>query len=171
MSPEKGHADLIDAIGIVSGRGHRVSAVLIGDGPERPSLLQQVRTLGLEASVYFPGYINQPERIFEDIDLLVLPSHTEGLPNAALEALAMGVPVLATRVGGTPEVIIDGETGRLVAPRSPEALADSIIEFLANPEPWKRMAIQGRNVVETHFNFQARTRKLEAIYAELVGGA
>ena len=79
--------------------------------------------LGLQETVHFPGYVSQPERILEETDLMVLPSHTEGLPNAALEAMAMEVPVLATRVGGTPEVVSDGETGRLVDPRSPEMLA------------------------------------------------
>lgn len=167
MSPEKGHADLLEAMGIVASRGHKASLVLIGDGTERPRLTKKVFALGLADRVQLPGYIDRPERILEDVDLMVLPSHTEGLPNAALEALLMEVPVLATRVGGTPEVIADGETGRLVAPGSPEALAEGIIEFLSNPHPWRQMAYRGRRVVEANFNFQARTRKLEAIYAEV----
>ena len=167
ISVEKGHADLIDALALVAQRGHRVSAVLVGDGPERPRLLEKVQALGLADSVHLPGYIGQPERILEETNLVVLPSHTEGLPNAALEALAMEVPLLATRVGGTPEVVTDGETGRLVEPRSPEALADALIDFLTDPLPWKRMAAQGRQRVEREFNFQVRTRELEAIYAEL----
>ena len=169
MSPEKGHADLIEALRIVMVQGHKVSAVLIGDGPERRSLLQQVQALGLEDSVHFTGHVNEPQRILEDIDLMVLPSHTEGLPNAALEALAMEVPVLATHVGGTPEVITDGQTGRLVAPRSPAALAAALVDFVTDPRPWRRMAKQGRDVVERQFDFQTRTRRLEAVYAELAG--
>jgi glycosyltransferase involved in cell wall biosynthesis len=167
LSPEKGHADLIEAVGIAVKRGYKLSTVLVGDGPDRRKLLEMVRAKGLDAWVHLPGYGSQPERILEDVDLLVLPSHTEGLPNAALEALAMEVPVLATRVGGTPEVISDGETGRLVPPRSPIALADAIIEFLSNPAPWRQMAQRGRLHVEANFDFRARTRKLEAIYAEL----
>jgi glycosyltransferase involved in cell wall biosynthesis len=170
LSPEKGHADLIDAIGIVRGRGHNVSLVLIGDGPERPKLLKKIQTLNLESSVHLPGYIDQPERMLEDIDLMVLPSHTEGLPNAALEALLMEVPVLATKVGGTPEIITDGETGRLVPAHSPEGLAAGILDFLAAPESWKRMASRGRNMVKANFDFQMRTRKLETIYAEMMTG-
>ena len=100
--------------------------------------------------------------------MLVLPSHTEGLPNAALEALAMNVPVLATRVGGTPEVINDGETGRLVEAHRPEQLAGAMVEYLTNPQPWLQMAERGREMVREHFNFATRTRRLEAVYAELV---
>lgn len=167
ISMEKGHADLVDALALVAERGYRVSAVLVGDGPERPRLLEKIQTLGLADSIHLPGYIGQPERILEETDLVVLPSHTEGLPNVALEALAMEVPLLTTRVGGTPEVVTDGVTGRLVESRSPEALADAIVDFLNDPLPWKRMAAQGRQMVERQFNFEARTRELEAIYGEL----
>ncbi len=168
LSFEKGHADLIAALEIVKRRGKTASLVLIGDGPERQRLTRQVTALGLQEMVHFPGYIQEPQRLLEDIDLMVLPSHTEGLPNAALEALLMEVPVLATRVGGTPEVITDGETGRLVPPHSPESLATGILEFMAVPEDWKQMAIRGRDVVTRRFDFQARTRKLESIYAEVM---
>lgn len=171
LSPEKGHADLIDALGIAAAQGHRVSAVLAGDGPDRAMLLEKIRAMGLSDSVHLPGYVSQPERILEEADLVVLPSHTEGLPNAALEAMVMGVPLLATRVGGTPEVVTDGETGRLVSPRSPDALAGGIIDFLTDPAPWKRMAGQARDVVERRFNFQTRTRRLEGIYTELAAGS
>jgi glycosyltransferase involved in cell wall biosynthesis len=78
------------------------------------------------------------------------------------------VPVLATRVGGTPEVITDGETGRLVPARSPVALAEGILDFLANPAPWKSMAERGKTMVERRFDFRARTRAMETIYTELV---
>ena len=170
LSPEKGHADLIDAIDIVRRRGQKVSLVLIGDGPERPKLIQQINTLGLQGTVHLPGYMQEPQRLFEEFDLMVLPSHTEGLPNAALEALLMEVPVLATRVGGTPEVITDGETGRLVPAHSPEALAGGILDFIADPASWKSMASRGKEIVQANFDFRARTRKLQAIYDELMTG-
>lgn len=168
LSPEKGHADLIAAMGIIHRKGHRVTLMLIGDGPERPKLIQQIKSLGLEDSVHLPGYINEPHRLLEEVDLMVLPSHTEGLPNAVLEALLMEVPVLATRVGGTPEVIRDGETGRLVPAHSPECLAACILEFLAAPESWKLMASRGKDIVKKNFNFQVRTQKLESIYVEMM---
>jgi glycosyltransferase involved in cell wall biosynthesis len=171
LSAEKGHADLIEALGIAAAQGCRLTAVLVGDGPERPKLVERIRALGLTDSVHLPGYLAQPERILEETDLAVLPSHTEGLPNAALEALVMEVPVLATRVGGTPEVITDGETGRLIDPRAPHALAAALMEFARDPLPWKRMAARGKAMVETQFNFRTRTRQLESIYAELTTGS
>lgn len=170
LSPEKGHADLVEALGRVASRGFRVSAVFVGDGPERVRLAERARALGLGELVHWTGYIARPERVLEEADLMVLPSYTEGLPNVVLEALLMEVPVLATRVGGTPEVVTDGVTGRLVEPRAPEGLADAIVDFLSNPEPWTRTARRGRATVEANFDFTARTRKLEAIYAELAGG-
>ncbi len=171
LSPEKGHSDLIDALGIAARQGHTVTAVLAGDGPDRAQLLEKVRALGLDHAVHLPGYVSQPDRVLEETDLLVLPSHTEGLPNAALEAMVMEVPLLATRVGGTPEVVTDGETGRLVNPRSPEALAAGIIGFLKDPQPWKDMARQGRTMVERQFNFHTRTRLLEQMYREVALGS
>jgi glycosyltransferase involved in cell wall biosynthesis len=168
LSAEKGHADLIDALAIVRARGHAVTAVLVGDGPERARLIERIRDRQLDGTVHLPGYLEQPQRILEETDLAVLPSHTEGLPNAALEAMAMGVPVLATAVGGTPEVITDGVTGRLVPSRSPAALADAIEDFVLRPEPWRAMAGAARAVVQREFDFEARTRRMEAIYAELL---
>jgi glycosyltransferase involved in cell wall biosynthesis len=170
LSREKGHADLIDALAMVAAQGYAFTAVLAGDGPERPALVERVRALGLQEAVHFPGYVNAPQRVLEDTDLMVLPSHTEGLPNAALEAMAMEVPVLATRVGGTPEVVTDGDTGRLVEPHAPEALARAIIDFLSDETRWKAIAGRGRRAVETRFDFRERTRNLERLYSELASG-
>jgi glycosyltransferase involved in cell wall biosynthesis len=80
----------------------------------------------------------------------------------------MGVPVLATRVGGTPEVITDGESGRLVDAQSPPLLAEAILDFVANPEQWRQMAARGRRTVEQRFDFGARTHALQALYDDVV---
>lgn len=167
LSAEKGHLDFIEALAIVARDGRRVSAVLAGDGPERGNIEARIAALGLADRVYLTGYIERPQDILNETDLMVLPSHTEGLPNAALEALAMGVPVLATNVGGTPEVVIDGETGRLVPAHQPAALAEAIGSFLKAPAAWQHMATRGRAHVEQHFDFRARTRRLESMYTEL----
>jgi glycosyltransferase involved in cell wall biosynthesis len=168
LSPEKGHADLIEALSIVASRGQHITTVLAGDGSSRADLVERIRRAGLEGWVHLPGYVNEPARVLQDADLMVLPSHTEGLPNAALEALAMEVPVLATNVGGTPEVITDGVTGRLVPARSPETLAEHIGDFLRDPQKWRAWAQRGKHTVETQFDFTVRTRKLEAIYVEMM---
>jgi len=169
LSLEKGHEDLLDALAALQARGSKPSLVLVGDGPERASLADRVRALGLQDQVFMTGYVDHPEAVLEGADLMVLPSHTEGLPNAALEALAMEVPVLATRVGGTPEVITDGSNGRLVPPHSPDALADAIAQFVSDTAGWRQLAQRGRTLVERHFSFEARTRKLETIYEDLAG--
>jgi len=127
--------------------------------------------LGLTESVFLPGYVDRTQRVLEETDLMVLPSHTEGLPNAALEALAMDVPVLATRVGGTPEVIEDGVTGRLVPPRDPAAMAAAIEDFLAHRDTWRDMALRGNASIGSRFDFRARTRAVETLYTEVVEGA
>lgn len=167
LSAEKGHVDLVEALGIVARRGHRFSAVLAGDGPERSRIAGRIEALGLADVVHLPGYVARPQEILNETDLMVLPSHTEGLPNAALEALAMDVPVLATDVGGTPEVVVDGETGRLVEPKHPAALAKAIEEFVTDPSAWRKLAAQGRALVERQFDFGARTRALEDMYTAL----
>jgi glycosyltransferase involved in cell wall biosynthesis len=167
LSREKGHADFLEALAQVARQGHAFSAVLIGDGAERANLERQAFALGIRDRVHLPGYVAGAERVLEEVDLLVLPSHTEGLPNAVLEALMMDVPVLATAVGGTPEILTDGDTGRLVPPRDPAALAAALLDFFRQPEAWQAMARRGRAVVETRFDFRQRTRQLEAIYAEV----
>jgi glycosyltransferase involved in cell wall biosynthesis len=168
LSPEKGHADFVDALARVAAAGRHVTTVMAGDGPSRADLVARIRAAGLEEWVHLPGYVKQPARVLQDADLMVLPSHTEGLPNAALEALAMEVPVLATNVGGTPEVLEDGVTGRLVPPHSSEALAAAILDFLEHPATWRQWARCGRQTVENQFDFAVRTRKLEAIYVEMM---
>ena len=167
LSPEKGHADLVEALRLVAARGRHVSTVLAGDGPARADIIRQIQAAGLEQWVHLPGYVNEPARLLQDADLMALPSHTEGLPNAALEALAMEVPVLATNVGGTPEVVFDNETGKLVPARSPESLAAGILDFLDDTAKWKRWADQGRRMVEAQFDFNVRTKRLEALYTEI----
>jgi len=168
LSPEKGHADLVEAVALLRDRGSVVTTVLVGDGPARAALEEKVKAAGLAERVHFPGYVTNTARILESSDLMVLPSHTEGLPNVALEALLMEVPVVATRVGGTPEVVIDGVTGQLVEPHAPAALASAIGAFAANQEPLRAMARAGRSRVESEFDFRVRTRRLEQIYLELV---
>jgi glycosyltransferase involved in cell wall biosynthesis len=168
LSAEKGQADLIEALALVRKRGAQATLLLAGDGAARRALEAQVRALNLEQSVRFLGYVDRPQDVLEASDLSVLPSHTEGLPNAALEAMAMEVPLLATRVGGTPEVVVDGETGVLVEPKSPVQLAEGILDFIADSGRWRRMADRARERVERQFNFDVRTRSLEQIYEAMV---
>jgi len=164
LSPEKGHKDFIAAVDIVVRKGYECSFVIVGDGPEMPRLKEMIASRALESRVFLTGYLRDPVRVYEDLDLMVLPSYTEGLPNVVLEAMAMEVPVIATRVGGTPEVIEDGENGILVPPASPKAIAFALEEFLKKPDRYFAMVQSGKRTVATRFDFLERTRKLEAIY-------
>ena len=169
LSAEKGQRDLLDALSRVTREGGCYTAVFAGDGPDRDDLERHAAQAGLRDHVLFVGHVSPPNPVLEETDLLVLPSHTEGLPNALLEALLMEVPVLATAVGGTPEVVEEGVTGRMVEPRDPAALAAAILDYLRRPAEWRQMARRGRMTVETRFDFDARTRRLEQIYDAVTG--
>ena len=126
LSPEKGFAVLVDAAAEVVKTSPAVGFVVFGDGPLRASLARQIAAKGLEGRFLLAGFRSDLDRFLPQLDVLVLPSFTEGLPNVALEALAAGVPVVGTAVGGTPEVVEDGRTGCLVPPGNPQAMADRI---------------------------------------------
>ncbi len=130
LKRQKGHSFLIDAAAELSRRGRPATLVLIGDGPERPRLEAQAKALHVDAR--FVGRITAPERFLARADVVVLPSLSEGLSNAVMEAMAMGRPVVATAVGGTPE-LLDGR-GVLVPASNPTALADGIARVLNDPD-------------------------------------
>ena len=119
LSPEKGFDLLVEAAALVVREHPRVGFLLCGDGPERPALARRIAEHGLEGKFVLAGFRTDLERLLPAWDLAVLSSHTEGLPVAVLEALAAGVPVVATAVGGTPEVVEDGVSGYLVPPGGP----------------------------------------------------
>ena len=114
LSPEKGFAVLVDAASEVIKAEPSVGFVLFGDGPLRQSLARQIAAVSLDGKFILAGFHSDLDQFIPHLDLMVLPSFTEGLPNVALEAMAAGVPVIGTAVGGTPEVIDDGRTGYLV---------------------------------------------------------
>ena len=107
-------------------------------------------------------------RLLPAINLLAIPSLFEGMPNVALEAMAAGLPIIATSVGGTPEVVVDGKTGYLVPPRNPDALADAILKLLDNPDLCLRMGRAGRERVKKHFSIERTIKKTEQIYEDLL---
>src|SRR5262249_33629505 len=121
LSPEKGHAILINALRLLLDEGHELELRLAGDGPSRTQLSTLAKGLGLADRVHFLGYLSEDEVISElqEADLFILPSFVEGVPVAAMEAMAVGVPVIATNIAGTSELIEDGKTGVLVRPSDP----------------------------------------------------
>jgi len=142
--------------------------LIVGDGSQREALEQLARSLGISHRVVFTGQRDDVPELLAVMDVLVLPSLYEGLPNAVLEAMAAGKPVIATPVGGTPEVVEDGITGLLVPPRDPEALAEAILALLQDRERAEAMGRAGRARVEKYFSVERMIAETEALYEELI---
>jgi len=167
LTPVKGHADLLQAAVRVAARHARTRLLIVGDGPLRVPLEEQARRLGLRERVVFTGVREDVARVLGLLDVVVLPSHTEGLSNVLLEAMAMARPVVATDVGGNPDVLRDGACGRLVPARDPDALAAAVIELVEDEAAARRMGVQARAVVERRFSRQRMVEGYEALYRGL----
>jgi glycosyltransferase involved in cell wall biosynthesis len=162
----KGHAELIEAARTVCARIPQATFVLVGDGLERTGLEERVQEMGLAGKVVFLGRRTDVPEILKCSDLSVLPSWAEGLPNVVLESVAVGTPVVATRVGGIPEIIEDGVSGLLVPPRDPAALAAALIRLLEDPELAARMATRALEALRERFSFSKVIEALETIYSQ-----
>jgi len=170
LSPEKGFTFLIKAATRVIRRHPRSAFVLFGEGALRDRLARQIAASGLGPHFYLAGFRRDLDKFFPHLDLLVLPSLTEGLPNVALEALAARVPVVATAVGGTPEAIEDGVNGYLVPPCDPGALANRISEVLGDPRALRTMGARGRPKVKNQFSFGGLAAAYQQLFEELIPG-
>jgi glycosyltransferase involved in cell wall biosynthesis len=168
LSPEKGFGVFIRAAGSIARADPDVGFVLFGDGPLRADLTRQIATEGLEGRFLIPGFRDDLDRLIPHLDLFVLPSFTEGLPNVVLEAFAAGVPAVATAVGGTPEVIQDGVSGYLVPPGNPDALARRIRDILGDEGKRQSMARHGREQVRSHFTFEAQSLRYQRLMEDLM---
>lgn len=169
LSPEKGVEYLLQAIAIAKEFIPTLRLVVIGDGPERQKLLWLVRQLNLENSVLFVGFQKEIEKWVDDFDIFVLPSvKKETFGIVSLYALACGKPVVATRVGGIPEVVDAGKSGILVEPRNAEAIANAVINLHRHPEKRREMGIIGRKTVEQKFSEEMMIDSYEKLFYELV---
>jgi glycosyltransferase involved in cell wall biosynthesis len=168
LSPEKGQRLLLEVVAGLRPQFPGLRLAFAGVGPEEPRLRQVAAALRITDCVSFLGYVADMPPLYADVDLVVQSSFTEGLPNVMLEAAYLGVPVVATDVGGTPEVIQHGQSGWLVSPRSASALAAGLRAYLERPASFIAMAGAGRRLVETHFSFDARTAEQMRIYEQLV---
>jgi glycosyltransferase involved in cell wall biosynthesis len=168
LCAQKGFIFLINALDLLVEENPYIKLIIVGEGKMRSTIENHVQKLGLSENVQFLGYQNNILEILRSMDIFVLPSLWEGMPNAILEAMAAGLPVVATNVGGTPEVVVDGETGFLVPPRDPEALANAIQRLIDDPELRKKFGQAGRERVERHFTIQETVRKTEELYLRLL---
>jgi glycosyltransferase involved in cell wall biosynthesis len=167
--PEKDHATFIRAARIVADRIPEARFVLAGDGPGREELEALTRELGLEERVVFAGLRSDVEDVLASLDVVVLSSFTiECFPYAILEAMAMGVPAVCTAVGGLPEMIDDGVTGRLVPPKDPAALAEGIIDVLSDEGRRRAMGVAARERLERNFTLERSAAAAGDMIAEAV---
>ena len=168
LSKEKGFHVLVDAAAKVTMASASVGFVLFGDGRLREPLGEQIRARGLQRRFVLAGFQQELDRYLPHLDLMVLPSFTEGLPNVVLESLAAGVAVVATDVGGTPEVVCSGENGLLVPPGDRPALARRITEMLADDQRRREMGRRGRTWVKERFSFASQARAYQRLFDDLV---
>lgn len=172
MKPVKGTDVLTEAMGLLGARTDGgPDLVLVGVGPMRPWMEERFREFGVVDRVRFTGRIPHDDIPwwFSAADLVVLPSRSEGLPTAACEAAASGRPLVATAVGGTPEIVADGETGLLVPSEDPAALAAAIGALMDDPTRRAALGAAARMRAEERFTWQANARAMDAIYRELAG--
>jgi len=166
---KKGHHVLLEAVPEVLRAVPRATFVFAGDGPQRENLAEAIRARGLEGIVRLLGLRRDIPDILESLDVFVLPSLEEALGTSLLAAMAMGKPVVGTRVGGIPEVIRDGVNGFLVRPRDPRDLAEALVRILRDPERARAMGREGRRIVEADFTVERMCQRMHDLYQSLLG--
>lgn len=150
----KGHFVLFDALEeMITSSLPNVHLLLVGDGPDEKKLKERVNTLGLDQHISFFPFTDEPNYIFEQLDMTVLSSlYKEGLPNVLLESMSMGIPVVSSNIGGVPEIVIDGETGLMVEPGDKSALAGAIKEIWANQKNYRALKQKARRLIVSQFS-------------------
>ena len=169
LAIQKGHRYLIEAFPTVKEEFPTAKLLIVGhdDKGLREDLEGLIARLGLEGEVFLPGYLDGVS-VMNSIDVFVLPSLWEGLGLVLLEAMAAGKPIVASRVSAIPEIVIDGETGILVPPKNPKALADAISNMLRNPERSREMGIKGQKRLVQEFSVDKMIVETEKIYEEFL---
>jgi len=164
LAAEKGFDVLVRALKQLVTRGIDAHLVLVGDGGERGALEARARELDLSARVRFAGWQPDVRPYFEALDAFALSSYREGLPNVLLEAMALEVPVVSTRVNGVPRLIEDGANGFLVGAGDADGLSHALAAVLTSAELRARFRAAGRHTVETKFSFATRMKRLAELY-------
>ena len=171
LDGNKGHDTLLAAMQIVQQADVQITLLIAGDGAEAANLQQLSRQLQLlEDSVRFLGYRTDVPDLLSASDFFVLPSLTEGLPLSMLEAMSLALPVVATAVGGIPEVVASEKHGLLIEVNNPVALANALMRFAQNPEARKVMGDAARERVMAEFTFDAMAAKYRDMYLEMLSG-
>ncbi len=163
----KGHKELFTAMASLKDR-YPCHALIVGGGRREEEIKQGAESLGLAGQVHFLGSRRDVPDLLHAMDIFVLPSYSEGVSLALLEAMAAGLPVIATAVGGNPEVVTDGETGLLIPPRDAGALAQALARLLGDPTFAKKLGENARHHVEANYSLERLGQEINEIYDELV---
>ncbi len=169
LDPVKDHRGLLEAFGRIAHHPH-AQLVIVGDGPRRAALERDRGALGLDGRVLMLGERQDVAGILRALDVFALPSLGEGISNALLEAMASGLPVVATRVGGNPELVDHDVTGMLVSPRSADALAEAFARYLSDPALIRKHGEAGRCRAVRDFSLDRMFESYESLYSRLLAG-
>jgi glycosyltransferase involved in cell wall biosynthesis len=165
LRPEKGLADLVRAAAFLRDRYPDLRVVIWGEGPLRPNLEALVTSLGLDGLVQFPGHAHRAEEALLAMDAFVLPSLSESCSNSLMEAMAVGLPVIASNAGGNPELVVDGGSGVLVPPGEPARLAQAMARLMDNPAAAAALGAHAAQRIRTEFTLSKMLAGVEALYA------
>ena len=168
LVPAKGLVDLIRAVALLTSEFPSLRLEIAGSGPQRAELEAEANRLGLAAQVHFLGWQRDLRPNFQSWDVFAMPTLDEGFGMAALEAMAEGLPVVATTVGGLPEIVVDRGTGYLVPPSDVAALADRLRLLILDPERRRSMGAAGRERVRKHFSVDRMVAEIAAVYDSFV---
>ncbi|MHA1753909.1 MAG: glycosyltransferase family 4 protein, partial [Candidatus Odinarchaeia archaeon] len=171
LHPIKGLGSLIKGFKKISDEFDNLRLVICGDGAQKKELEFLTHKLSLENKIIFTGYVRDRLNVLNVFDYFILPSLSEGLPIVILEAMMIGKPVIATNVGGVPEIIKDKETGLLIPPNNPDKIYEAIKTLLNDTELTKLIAINGQKYVNQRFNFEETFKKIEQLYRDLIWSA
>lgn len=166
LIPTKGHDILIEAFAAASSQIPGLKLLVAGDGPLRGTLEQMARETLQPASAEFLGHVHNMPEFMAACDILAFPSSSEGFGLAVLEAMAAGIPVVASRAASLPEIVADGETGRLVQPSRPDELAEVITELARDPRLRQTFGAAGRERARLHFSLDKMADRTIAVYSE-----
>jgi glycosyltransferase involved in cell wall biosynthesis len=163
----KGHAFLLEAFEQVAGARDDAQLLIVGDGPQRPALEAHIAAMRSRGRIHLTGQRDDVPELLAAMDCFVLPSYAnEGVPQAVMQAMAMALPVVSTRVGAIEEAVVDGETGIFVPPRDPAALARAMLELAQSPEKRTQMGNAGRRVAERKFSLERMLDAMETVFSE-----
>lgn len=166
FNDHKRMTDLLEAISLIKQK--QIKLLMVGDGRDRGLVEEKIKELGISEQVILVGYQSNTSLYYSIMDIFCIPSAREGFGLVAVEAMLFGLPVIASEVGGLKDVVVDGETGFLVPPRSPESIAEKIQILIDQPQLRKQMGEKGRQRALRHFTAERYCRDVENLYLELL---